>query len=73
MNTSVPIPAGPVAELASLLATGILRLQARAALHSAESPESAAASLEVLPPAPLSVTAPRVNGVEIPTQTRSDV
>ncbi len=72
MSTPISIPTGPISELAALLATGILRLQARAALNSAQSPESVAASLEVLPPAPLSVTASRVNGAEISTQTRSD-
>lgn len=73
MSTPLPIPTGPIGELAALLATGILRLQARAALHSAESPDSVATCLEVLPPAPLSVTATRVNGVETTHYERSDV
>jgi hypothetical protein len=58
-----------VRDLASLLAAGILRLSANPALNS---PESAAACLEVLPPALLTVSAPRVNGEETPSDEGSE-
>lgn len=57
-----------VSDLTSLLAAGILRLRANSARIL---PESVAACLEVLPPAPLSVTSPRVNGAETPHDERS--
>jgi hypothetical protein len=69
MSTSVPVQNRLVTDLASLLAASILRLSANPALNS---PESSATCLEVLPPALLSVTPPRVNGEETPSDEGSE-
>jgi hypothetical protein len=65
------------AELASLLAAGVLRLHERNVLGpvptaAADSPNSAHPCLEVPASALLSVSSPAVNRVESPTHERSD-
>lgn len=67
MNAMTLSP-GITRDLASLLATGILRLNASPALNS---PESAATCLELSSPALLSVSSPPVNGAETPHAERS--
>jgi hypothetical protein len=69
MSTSVPVQSRLVNDLASLLAAGILRLSANSTLNS---PESAAACLEVPAPTLLTVSAPRVNGEETPSDEGSE-
>lgn len=58
-----------IKDLASLLATALLRLKTCVV---SESSDSTAAGLEVPAPAPLSVTSPRVNGAETPSYLGSD-
>lgn len=70
-SNQLPLAIGPLSEISVIFAAGILRLQSRAALDSAQSSESAAACLEVLAPAPLSVTTTGVNRGE--TNPRSDL